>query len=125
MGGVMLQTKQIAFLWLIIGNGLLIVWALFLYGTGRQPGTLFFRLVVFLQVLVIVSVAAGFGLLSAGVPTTWAHVLYAVLNGGLAVGRVLAHTRLLRLGKRGVLWQIGLAALAIGLIARSSATVRF
>ncbi len=120
----MLQLKQIMFMWLLVGNGVLAAWALILYATKGRTGPLYFRLVAFLQVLVLISVAAGFGLLFIGVPTTWAHVMYAVLNGGLALGRLLGHGRLAAMGRQGLTWHIGLALLAIALIARSSVTAR-
>lgn len=125
MAGFMLQLKQIVFVWLLVGNGLLALWALVAYGTNRAPGPLYFRLLVFLQALIIVALGAGVGLLSAGVPTNWGHVLYAVLNGGLAVGRVLAYGRLISTGRRGLLWEAGLALLAVALVARSSVTAQY
>lgn len=125
MAGLMLQIKQIVFLWLLIGNGLLAAWAIVAYARSKATGPLYFRLLVFLQALVVVALGAGVGLLSAGVPTNWGHVLYAVLNGGLALGRVLAHGRLLDTGRKGLLWEAGLALIAVALVARSSVTAQF
>lgn len=120
--GTLLSLKQILFVWLLAGNGLLVVWALILYRSGKRTGTLFFRLTAFLQVLILVEVGAGVGLLIAGISTNLGHLLYAVLNGALAAARLLAHGRLGRLGKNGLLWHAFLALMAIALVARSSVT---
>lgn len=124
MAGFMLQLKQILFVWLLAGNVLLFAWALVLYVRNKSTGPLYFRLLAFLQALVIIVVIAGVVLLSAGLPTNWGHILYAVLNGVLAFGRVLAHGRLGRLGKQGLLWEMFMTLIAIALIARSSVTAQ-
>jgi len=122
VGDALLSLKQILFVWLLVGNGILFVWAVGLYLTGRPTGPLYFRLVAFMQILVLVVIGAGVFLFVSGVATTWGHLLYAVLNAGLAVGRLLAHGRLVGMGKQGLLWQMFLALLAIALVARSSVT---
>lgn len=121
----LLQLKQIVFVWLLIGNGIVAGWALLLYVFDKRSGTLFFRLVAFLQGLILVEVGVGVALLSVGLGTNLGHLLYAVLNTGLAVARLLAHGRLARLGKKGLLWQLFLAMMAIALVARSSVTAHY
>lgn len=120
--GTLLQVKQIVYVWLLVGNAIVILWALLLYALGKKSGTLFFRLIAFLQVLVLVEVAAGVTMMAAGLGTNLGHLLYAVLNAGLAVARLLAHGRLVRARQRGLLWQTFLALMAIALVARSSVT---
>lgn len=119
---VTLQLKQIIYVWLIGGNVGFILWAGALYVLRRPSGPLFFRISAFLQLLVVFEIVLGLIVFADGMPTNWGHVLYALLNGFLALARLLWHGRLAGMGRRGLLWHMFMAVLAIGLIARSSVT---
>lgn len=120
---VLLQIKQMAYVWMLIGNVLLALWALGLYVFGRSTvGEFYFRVVVFFQVLVALSIVVGIMLLSGGVGTNPGHLLYAFLNGFLGLARVGWHGRLMRAGRPGLLWLAFLAVMAIALVARSAVT---
>jgi len=122
---VLLDIKQVAFLWLVAGNVLLMAWALALYWRGRSgAGPLYYRVVVLFQSLVFLAIVAGLGLLLAGHRTTPGHFLYAFLNGALALVRVSWHGRIMRAGRQGLLWLAFLAALGAALAARSAVTAR-
>jgi len=120
---VLVQIKQMAYMWLLVGNLALALWAVGLYALGRTAaGEFYFRVVVFFQVLVGVAVVAGIWLLLAGSGTTPGHLLYAFLNGFLALARVGWHGRIVRTGRKGLLWLALLAVTAVALAARSAVT---
>lgn len=120
---VLLQIKQMAYIWLVAGNVLLAVWALGLYVLGRSTaGEFYFRVVVFFQVLVLLAVVVGISLIVTGSGTTPGHWLYAALNALLALVRVFWHGRLMQSGRKGLLWLILLAVTAVALAARSAVT---
>lgn len=120
-----LRLKNFVTLWLILGNGLLTVWAGGLYLVHRQPSRAFFNILVFLQLLVGALVLLGMYLLGRQVSTNPGHVMYGVLNGALAVVRVGLYPRLTASGRGGTLWQGFLALLAVALVARSSVTALY
>lgn len=122
---VLLNVKQMAFLWLVGGNLSLMVWALALYWMGRNSaGWLYYRVVVLFQWLVLLAVVVGAVLLLAGHRTTPGHFLYAFLNGALALARLAWHGRIMQAGRKGLLWLALWAALAAALAARSAVTAR-
>lgn len=121
---VFLQIKQMAFMWLLVGNVALALWALGSYARGTVPGPFYFRVVVFFQVLIVLSIVAGLLLIGGGIATNPGHLLYAFLNGLLALARLGWHSRLVGAGRKGALWMAFLALLAVALSARSSVTAR-
>lgn len=120
---VLIQIKQMAYIWLLAGNVLLALWALVLYGLGRgSAGEFYYRVVVFFQTLVLLAVIVGAVLLAVGSRTTLGHYLYAFLNGLLALVRIGWHGRIMHGGRKGLLWLAFLAVTAAALAARSAVT---
>lgn len=120
---VMVQIKQVAYFWLLAGNVLLMLWALVLYGLGRNSaGALYYRVVVLFQSLVLVAIVVGLLLLLRGARTTPGHFLYGFLNAVLALARIGWHGRITQAGRKGLLWLAALAATAAALAARSAVT---
>src|SRR5690606_17386456 len=82
----------------------------------------YYRVVVFMQVLVGLAVVTGVWLLLRGSGTTPGHLLYAFLNGLLALVRIGWHARIEQTGHKGMLWLALLALTAVALAARSAVT---
>ena len=119
---VLVQIKQMAYIWLLVGNLVLALWAVALYALGRSSaGEFYYRVVVFLQVLVGLAVVTGIWLLLRGSGTTPGHLLYAFLNGFLALARIGWHGRMMQSGRKGLLWLALLAFAAVALAARALA----
>ena len=117
---VLLQIKQMAYLWLVVGNVILAAWAIGLYVLGRNTaGEFYFRVVVFFQVLILLAVVGGVSLIATGSGTTPGHWLYAASNALLALVRIFWHGRLMQTGRTGLLWLTLLAVTAVALAARA------
>ncbi|MBO8141252.1 MAG: hypothetical protein H0Z37_03610 [Firmicutes bacterium] len=121
----LLQIKDLITVWLMAGNGLFGLWALGLYAFRQPPSVTFARVLLALQLLVGVQFLLGIALLVSGHSTNPGHLMYGILNGMLAAGRVLWHARLVGAGRPGMLWHALLAALAFGLAGRSWVTARY
>ena len=120
---VRVQIKQMAYIWLLVGNLALALWAAALYALRRpSAGEFYYRVVVFMQVLVGLAVVTGVWLLLRGSGTTPGHLLYAFLNGLLALVRIGWHARIEQTGHKGMLWLALLALTAVALAARSAVT---
>jgi len=123
--GIALKLKNIITMWLFAGNGLLALWAGALFFLRRPPSRTFFNVLAFLQVLVVLAFAIGVFLVLGPGRTNPGHIMYGVLNLGLAAVRVVLHGRLAGGGRSGAAWHAFLALLAIGLVARSFATALY
>lgn len=121
----MIRLKNIITLWLLAGNGLVMVWALAAYFTSRPLGRSFFNIVVFLQILIVALGTMGFLLISRGVGTNPGHIMYGALNVAVAVARIGFYTPMMSLGRTGPLWQGVLAFVALALVGRSSVTALY
>ena len=106
---VLVQIKQMAYIWLLVGNLALALWAAALYALRRpSAGEFYYRVVVFMQVLVGLAVVTGVWLLLRGSGTTPGHLLYAFLNGLLALVRIGWHARIEQTGHKGCCgWRAG------------------
>lgn len=121
----MIRLKHIVTLWLLAGNGLLVVWALVAYFRGGSLARTYFNIVVFLQILIVALGTIGFLLISRGVGTNPGHIMYGALNVALAVARIGFYGPLMNLGRSGMLWQGLLAFVALALVGRSSVTALY
>lgn len=120
--GLALQLKNIITMWLFAGNGLLALWAGALFVLQRPPNRTFFNILAFLQALVVLVFAIGVFLVLGPGRTNPGHIMYGVLNVGLAAVRMAVHGRLAGGGRSGAAWHALLALLAIALLARSFTT---